>query len=840
MELNINAACPDDGIVAELGADQLEPRARGVVLAHLDSCESCRSLVGELLLGEDEPEERGLAPGDRIGRYVIDRVLGAGGSGVVYAAYDAQLARAVALKLLRATVVDNYAVLLDEAQTLARLSHPNLVTVYDVGTVSGRWFIAMELVAGQTLRSWLAAAPRSWGEIRGVFVQAARGLEAAHAAGVIHRDFKPDNVLVGDDGRVRVTDFGLAHRTADETVTASREAGKAVGTPAYMAPEQRTGSAVDERADVYSYCVTLFEALHGHRAARDERVTEGPRRLRPLLERGLAATPDDRPASMTEILAELSPGMNLRRMAILALAIVCAFTATAFALGRVLHDPCAGAEVAWGTLWDESQRALAAGRLSPRIYAETDGTLSHYHAGWLDARRAVCLAGVHEQVPAGVVDRRMTCLDDRRRDAEAAMLLLTTGDVSEHAIDLVHGLAPVTECVGLAGPSLLPATAAGRATLARLSTRLAEIKVDVEIARYPECLAAAAAMLDEAKAFGDPSILAPLFYYRARCEADDREIRADLQAAGVAAIAAHDDRTLAWTWIRMIYFEGYHLAHWDEADRWEVYARAAVERLGGDRELELAFERNRLLNLDRRGRVDEALALAETLHRTVLDMDGPDSTLMARTEELWGNVYSDAWRPTEAILHHRRAVEIYEENEGDEARDLNYALENLAVDLNVIGRCAEALAIHDRVRALPTYPIDDSWFRTSRAAALRGVGRVSEALDEDRAAAATCEHYAGVGAARCTMSWEGVGRDLVALCRLDEGAEILEKVATEPVDEQSSDLGWELAKAVVLSDPERAQRLAMAARDHMASLVGDRVDDQQRLHEIEAWLKEHP
>jgi serine/threonine protein kinase/tetratricopeptide (TPR) repeat protein len=250
--------------------------------------------------------EAGLRSGDRIGRYVLLSAIGHGGMGVVFLAYDPELDRKVALKLLRigALPTEGKQRLVREAQALARLSHPNVVPVYDVGTIDDQAFVAMEFVEGQTLKRWLKT-PRTWREIVAVMREAGRGLAAAHAASLVHRDFKPDNVLIGADGRVRVVDFGLA-RDLDDLANASgavtradrpdgrpvrrppRPTGKGsessssapglgdehhslsqvtradtiIGTPAYMAPEQVDHGACDDRADQFSFGVTFYEALY--------------------------------------------------------------------------------------------------------------------------------------------------------------------------------------------------------------------------------------------------------------------------------------------------------------------------------------------------------------------------------------------------------------------------------------------------------------------------------------------------------------------------------------------------------------------------------------------------
>ncbi len=246
----------------------------------------------------DPVDDETLPRGSPLGRYVILHRLGSGGMGIVYAAYDPELDRGIALKLLRPSAGDSAmaerrARLLREAQAMARINHPNVIAVHDVGTVDERVFVAMELVEGVTLAAWLAERERPPGEIVAAFAQAGRGLAAAHSRGLVHRDFKPDNVLFGADGRVRVLDFGLAHAdaalpgSADSTfppIDASparsvssiplaigsgrlsdpitRES-SLLGTPWYMSPEQLAQRRSDARSDQWSFCASLHEALYG-------------------------------------------------------------------------------------------------------------------------------------------------------------------------------------------------------------------------------------------------------------------------------------------------------------------------------------------------------------------------------------------------------------------------------------------------------------------------------------------------------------------------------------------------------------------------------------------------
>jgi len=260
--------CPDEATIDQFVFGRATPERASWIEEHAATCSSCRKLVAELIqLSMSSPSSTlaplrasaaPLEPGLEVGRYQIRERIGVGGMGVVLSAYDPELQRPVAVKLMHPFLGDPAARWLRvtrEAQLMARLSHPNVCAVYDVGLFEGQVYLVMELVQGRTLRRWLASAAHTWREIRDVYVAAGRGLAAAHAMGIVHCDFKPDNVLVGDDGRVRVTDFGLA-RTLEDS-----QAGACGGTPAYLAPELWGGNASTPSSDQYAFCVALREAL---------------------------------------------------------------------------------------------------------------------------------------------------------------------------------------------------------------------------------------------------------------------------------------------------------------------------------------------------------------------------------------------------------------------------------------------------------------------------------------------------------------------------------------------------------------------------------------------------
>jgi serine/threonine protein kinase len=393
--------CLDANAVQDLMAGALEASARTTAMAHLDGCADCRDLLS--LLARDATRDAAvdtlrdangrsidrpsllletqasvivsdpalgttasppilLVPkkivtpsmtGRVLGRYTLTDRLGAGAMGVVYRADDFGLGRHVALKLLHRpddALTDR---LVREARAMAQVNHPNVVAVYDVGVADGTTYIAMELVTGTSLRFWQQQA-HTVAEIVAAYITAGRGLAAAHAAGIVHRDFKPDNCLVGSDGRIRVTDFGLASARAgdgprpdDLELTAS---GSVIGTPAYMAPEQFVGGNIDPRTDQFNFCVALYEALYGARpfagksfddlgdsvsAGQVRAAPAGSRvsgALRAIVLRGLSVRPGGRYPTMDHLLAELGRdrARPWRRTAT-----VCAALAVVLGLGLV-------------------------------------------------------------------------------------------------------------------------------------------------------------------------------------------------------------------------------------------------------------------------------------------------------------------------------------------------------------------------------------------------------------------------------------------------------------------------------------------------------------------------
>jgi eukaryotic-like serine/threonine-protein kinase len=311
------AGCPSEARLAAYLEGIAAGAERDEVERHIDVCADCARLVGEYARSTRTPAPISAAAatlgiGATIGRYTIEDVLGMGAVGIVYLARDRHLHRQVALKIVLHTLDGEraYARMLREARALAQLSHPNVVTVYDTGYVGARPYLVLEYVPGRRLDVWLRERPRARDEAGDALLQAGEGLAAAHEAGLVHRDVKPANVMVGDDGRVRVVDFGLVRiDPADPRAGFRTTLGAFLGTPYYMAPEQRFGSNVDARADQYAFSIMALDTLYRDgRPAGDgaAALTDDPRdALLAVIRRGMAARAADRHPSMRAMVAEL-------------------------------------------------------------------------------------------------------------------------------------------------------------------------------------------------------------------------------------------------------------------------------------------------------------------------------------------------------------------------------------------------------------------------------------------------------------------------------------------------------------------------------------------------------
>lgn len=482
----------------------------------------------------------------QVGRYVVIDTAGTGGMGIVYRAFDPQLDRRVALKVVKAKGLALEGArerLLGEARTLAQLAHPNVVPVHDVLMVGDDLVVVMELVDGVTLEAWAAAEPRSAAELIATYAQAARGLAAAHDVGVIHRDFKPSNALIGSDGRVRVVDFGLARLTGDEGGPGEAIA---AGTLAYMAPEQLAGSPTTATVDQFSFWVALYEAVAGARPFRAESPADllsairagslapprsgrsVPAWFRRAAERGLAFDPDARFASMHEVATELGRVRGWRRWRMpAALGVTTAIAIVAVVRTQTSSGelPCDGGVEDMQAAWGDATRGQVAASLAaaPGSYArevETRalGGLDEYRARWMDLHRHACVEYRRGALTPNLYERTMACLQLRRTALSAAVGVLgeSRPDALGQAVDVVVRLPAVAACGDLASlaadeppiadPAMRVQVIALRQRLDR-ATALDAAGRSTEAIQIANAVAAEAAKIDQITVIVDAELL---------------------------------------------------------------------------------------------------------------------------------------------------------------------------------------------------------------------------------------------------------------------------------------------------------------------------------------------
>jgi serine/threonine protein kinase/tetratricopeptide (TPR) repeat protein len=709
-------ACLDDEQLLALLEHRLPEDAVAKVQEHIDGCDQCRAMVADVI-GADVPTVHCATPavavatpttalprGTAIGRYVLLELVGRGGMGMVYSAYDRELDRRVALKLVRAdsrVSRDLDQRLVREAQALARVSHPNVVHVYEVGMWNEQLFIAMEWVDGATLSSWLRERSRSRREILATFMAAGRGLAAVHAVGLVHRDFKPDNVMIGRDERARVTDFGLARPAglpgpstdASPDSPLYREltaAGAVVGTPGYMAPEQFRGEATDARSDLFSFCVAVYEALTGVRpfsggsrkellAAIDKgelapgRIMELPRELRRTLARGLSARPEARHASMEALLAELAydPGVRRRRWlsAGPALTLIIVGALGWHQLDRRHSQVCRGADLKLSGIWDSPERTrihqvFAASQLSyaEPVWQSVAGALDDYARRWTAMYTQSCeetrLRGEQSEE---VMQLRMECLERRRGSLRALVDVFERADakVVEGAVRAAQDLASLDECRNADALRQVvrpPADAKARAAVGAIRAQLANAAAQVQAGHYDDAGKLADAALADARAVGYAPALAEALYWHGRVDEGrgNEPAAADtLFAAAAAAEAGRDDHQRALSYADLVFVLGPMLSRYAEAQGCSSVGRAALLRAGGDAALEARFDSYEAMLLSLQGRHDEAIA-AQT-------------KVVARLEQIWGAnsdrvaaAYHNLGAQYEIRNDHPHAIQCYE------------------------------------------------------------------------------------------------------------------------------------------------------------------------------------
>jgi tetratricopeptide (TPR) repeat protein len=746
--LRASIQCLDENVLQEWAEGGRGTMAAGV-LAHASGCARCRELLialGATAAVAEQPERTDNKKA--LGRYVLLDQIGAGGMGVVYSAYDPELDRKVALKFVRADAMgrsgaESLARLLREAKALAQLSHPNVIAIHDVGTATDQMYIAEEFVRGKDLAHWLAASQRSVDDVLGVFAQAGRGLAAAHAAALVHRDFKPANVLVGDDGRVRVVDFGMARLTTASAVEAPQatappadalaspltQTGALLGTPLYMPPEQFVGQPADARSDQFSFCVSLYEALYrempfgGRTFAELEAETRAgtvrtppkgsavPGRLREVILRGLSPEPANRFASMEALLAALErsrarPGRRAGAAAGVAV-LLAAVSAGAYQWASARRSLCQGAERGLIGVWDADRKAaVQKAMLSTGVpyaaasWSAVEKAVDAYAAGWVAMHRDACEATrIRGEQSEAVMDLRISCLARKRQELQAAAYLLSQADrkVVDRASSVTSALSPVAACAdveALKAPLRPPDDPAARAKVEQARAKIATVSTLSTVGKFAQSLPLAQAALEETQDLHYEPVRAEALLELGRAEmlsGKNEAAERDMSEAFYAGERSRDDGIANQAAVALVNQVGIHERHPAEARQWARMARALTDRLG-DQASRGRLDQYEGMLLDYDGKYAEAIAAFRKCLAEREKELGPEHTSVAVTLTTLSNDLANLGQLDEAQAAQRRALAIWEKAMGPDFPEVGTARHNLGGILARMGRYDDALA----------------------------------------------------------------------------------------------------------------------------------------------------
>lgn len=757
-----------DAVLEELAAGALTPSREAEIHAHAENCVACRERLEHVLVTEtldgavaptdiDEltvaegpvgrrrparpPTHDPIERGASLGRYLVVEKLAHGGMGVVYAAYDPELHRRVAIKLLLPALrgaessTAGRARLLREAQAMARLSHPNVISVYDVGTVQDAVFLALEFIDGETLGKWLKREQRAWRDVLRVFVSAGRGLAAAHAAGLVHRDFKPDNVLIGKDGRVLVTDFGLAREVtgtddpADDLVDqglelSSRDSepsisqpagsrsqppirntplsqpltrfGTIMGTAGYAAPEQVNSGSADARSDQFSFAVSLYRGLYRKRpfsakgfddyraslaaGAVDPKEQHGvPAWVRRAVMRALAVDPAARFASMDALLEVLGRDPNARQRRALigtgAAAVLAAAIVTPMVLTRSDAPTCTGSESRLVGVWDDARR--------DKVRAAFVATERSFALGAFE----IVATRLDERARAWVAMTVESCETSQRRDQPESVTVLRATCLDQRLRELgqlveVFASADATVVERAVGATSALSSLEDCADVTRLTAAVAPPKDPATRVRVDELRIAVgkAKVLTDAGKYKDAHAIAKQATDAAR-KLDYAPIVAEA-AVQLGELESYlGDRETSTVTLR----EAIRIADSQRDDY--VRARAFAWLTG-------------VVGYDLERPKDGLVLAADT--RATIERIGGDVRLEAVLESNLGRIYSVLGDYAAMLRHHSKALELrrraYGENDPNTANSQN----NVASALSELGRIPEALDGHRKALAMRT------------------------------------------------------------------------------------------------------------------------------------------
>jgi len=834
-----------------------------------------------------------VAIGSSLGRYVVLEEVGRGGMGRVLRAYDPRLQREVALKNVRPTVLGARGAmqLVGEARAMAKLSHPNVVAVFDVEALGdGELMLVMEYVAGGTLRDWLEQSARSWNEIVVRFIAAGRGLEAAHGAGLLHRDFKPTNVVIGHDGTVKVTDFGLAQGVDTSTDSGSAEAeidgigsvtqaGFVMGTPRYMAPEQHGGAALTAAADQYAFCIALWEALAGRPPFEGKDLTQRKRDGPPqwstarvpgpiaeAIRRGLAPDPSERWPSMTALLEALAfdPARRRRRWlaAVSTVALGGVIAASVAAWSDARAKQCSGAAEQLANAWGAARREAVAtaivgvgvpyaAAVSERTAARLDAYADDWAAMHVEACEATTLRG--EQSEA-VMDLRMACLNRAMEELDAVADVLASADagVVEKAHEVVGQLRPLERCADVEAlqADVEPPDAADAEPVEAVRDRLARVRAELAAGRYP----AAKQEVEAARQAADAIAYGPLQTEVALEEGlvfdalgDDEAAVHALDAVLESAARWGQRRLMAAASARLLYLVGHRQQRPEEGLRYTTLARG----LAREPAEEAAVSGALMTILATQGKYEEAVTEARRALTLNEQAFGPDHPTVATSLSHLGNVLGDLGKHAEAEVEHRKALAILEKAVGPEHPDVAMARDNLGTALYHLGRDDEAVAEHRKAFELEEKALGPEHPRVAMSLnnignVLRAKGDNEEALVVLRRALVVFEASLGSDHPFVAQSQTNLARTLLELGRPEEALPLAQTAWTrrqgdEVPPELRGDTAFVLAQALwETAEGDAARQRARSLAERAAAdfrTPDDRHADLRGF--IEGWLAAH-
>ncbi len=808
-----------------LDADELTD-----VDTHLDSCPTCRKLVasaGQLT----DPSSMDLSPGARVGRYTVLQRVGAGSMGVVYSAYDASLDRRVALKsLLSASLEDDLGdggQIQAEAQALAKLSHPNVVHVYEVFRHGDRTFLSMEYVEGSTLSEWIDQSDRSREDILRVLLDAGAGLSAAHQSGLVHRDIKPDNILIGADERPRVSDFGLARIAGTvsveaavpdllQTQTLRTQTGLCAGTPAYMAPEQLEGSPATEKSDQFGFAVVAYEALTKTRPfpaktleQLRERLQQEPERpsmtgfsgheraVLAALRRGLDPDPARRFGSLSDLLQALAPPKG-KASRFGTAAVVVGLVAVAGAVWARSDGEagCSGATALVQASWSETQKQSVRARFKQvrpsygAAAADTVGRLlDRYAKAWEESRTAACLeTQVRKEQSATLLDRRMQCHDDLLAELSALVGLFERADTKlvARAVNAASGLRPISRCsrAALLAEGALPSAPEERAATIALRELLVRVRTDKLAGHYKK----AESELREALSGKDTALRHQATKAEALALLGDVEKKLgmrskaerNLERAVFAGENGGNPTAAAMAAVSLIGVLRQDASRHKEAEHWARHAERALEAAGSPSQLQADFH----LGLGN-------FALSK----------GKDPT-----------------------KHYETALSVVRQERKPAGAQEALALHNLAIAHSIQGRLPKALKAHRqalqlRRRLLSADHPEVAESIHSIANVLNRQGRFSEAVDEYRRALGIARRSLGPTHPAIGDFLGNMATALLELGRYAEARKALQEartILTRAFGKESSDLGYVY---VTLGDVAVRQEHAREASDYYGRAI---------------------